>query len=482
VGADATSARAILVIDAGTSALRAVRVEANGATTCLARETWRCLTPDDAAPFGRELDAGDVRGALARVMEHACGGGIAGVAFTGQREGLVLADDAGEAVLVSPNIDARAAAEGLALDAELGDEIYRATGHLPSLLHMAAKLAWLRGQRPRAAERVRQALPFADWLASTLTGETAASRSLLIENGMLDVGSGARIGAPLGGAWAGLVPRAVSEGTIAGRTGGMPVALCGGDTQCALVGMGAIAPGDAGVAAGWSAPVQVVTSQPTFDEAKRTWTGAHVVADRWVVESNAGELGRAWRWLRELLGVSEAEADALAAAAPAGARDVMTVLGPARMNAAAMNASVGGVTFPLPIVMSAPERGDLLRSMLETAAYAVRANLEQAEAVAGGRAPELRLGGGMSRSAIFGEVVANVAGRAVRVAPTPETSALGAAMLAAPSLGMHASLVTAAEAMTGGGRLIEPATRVAAQYADLYERWLGMCESMGALG
>ena len=114
--------------------------------------------------------------------------------------------------------------------------------------------------------------------------------------------------------------------------------LAGADTQCALVGMGAIEPGSAGIPAGWSAPVQLVMSRPIVDPEKRTWTGVHVVPDRWILESNAGETGRAWDWICVMMGCTAAEAADLAAMAPVGSGDTMAVLGPRVMRASAMNA------------------------------------------------------------------------------------------------------------------------------------------------
>lgn len=479
----------ILVIDAGTSAMRALLVRADGDVTTIGREPYAIFVPDDAAPFGRELDASALEWALARLLDAAQAerAGVAAVAFTGQREGLVFADAEGAAMLASPNIDARAAAEGIAIDAARADEVYRATGHLPSLLQAPAKLAWLRGQRPGDAARVRRVQPLADWLASRLTGRSAVSRSLAAENGLLDVSTGespALLGAL--GLDAGMIPPVVGDGGIAGTVAdgglaGMPVVLAGADTQCALLGMGARRPGDAGVPAGWSAPVQAVTAAPMFDAERRTWTGVHVVPGAWIVESNTGDTGRAWAWLCELLGLDVASADALAAASPPGARDAVWLIGPRAMRAAEMTAGLGAATFPLPLVMAAPDRGDLLRAMLESTAFAVRANLEQAEDVAGCRADPLRLGGGMSCSAVFAQMLADVVDRPVAVARGAETSAVGAAALASVAAGLHHALDEAVAAMSAGGRVVEPALAASAAYEDVYGRWCALSDEMARM-
>src|SRR4029078_4271670 len=105
----------ILVIDAGTSALRAVLVDRNGVTSPLAAEPYTVVIPEDAAPFGRECEPKCLIAALERLYSAASPhrDRVAAMAVTGQREGVAFTDEGGEAILVSPNVDARASAEGM---------------------------------------------------------------------------------------------------------------------------------------------------------------------------------------------------------------------------------------------------------------------------------------------------------------------------------------------------------------------------------
>ncbi len=479
------SAERILVIDAGTSSLRAVAVTASGETSAIAAEPWDMRTPADAEPFGRELDGPRVEASLGALLRAArAAGGWSAVAFTGQREGVVFVDEGGAAVCASPNVDARASAEGMAIDAARGQEVYLATGHLPSLMQAPAKYAWLRRHRPADAARVRHVVPLADWLAWLVTHEPAMSRSLAAENGLLDV----RAGAPPAyiedlGVGPTLLAPVVEDGSVVARVrggdlAGTPVALAGADTQCALVGLGAVAAGDCGVPAGWSAPVQLVTAQPVFDKEMRTWTGVHVAPGRFVLESNAGEAGRVWAWACGLAKVAVADAEGLARATPPGAHDVMAVLGPRVMRASRMSAGLGALTLPLPLVMSSPGAGDMLRAVLESMAYALRANLEQIEAVADTPIASLRLGGGLSRNATFAQILADVADRPIEVTGAPETTALGAAALASVAPGLHASLDGAVAAMCSDRRTVRPRLAASAAYEDYYARWCAMADAL----
>lgn len=477
---------AIAVIDAGTSALRAVAVSAGGRVEPIASEPWPLFVPEDAAPFGREFHTGAVEDALRRLLDAISvhGSPIAALSLTGQREGLAFLDAAHTALFASPNIDARASAEGIEIDGRMGDDVYHTTGHLPSLMQAPAKLAWMRANRPAVAARIAAAVPLVDWLAAVAGGAVRASRTLAAENGLLEISTGSlasglleRLGCP-----ASLVPPIVPDGTVVGRwtsaaLAGVPIVLAGADTQCALIGMGAHDDGDCGVPAGWSAPLQLVTASPVSDCDMRTWTSVHSVSGRWILESNAGETGRAWDWVCSMLGVIARDADALAAEAAPGSADAMAVLGPRAMRASRMSAGMGALTMPLPLVMSAPDRPQLLRSALESTAYAIRANLEQIEAISGVAVKSLRVGGGLSRGGLFTQILADVIDRPVEVAASAETSALGAAALASAALGWNASVQDAVDAMTGG-HTVEPRPRVSTEYDDYYARWCALADGL----
>jgi sugar (pentulose or hexulose) kinase len=242
------------------------------------------------------------------------------------------------------------------------------------------------------------------------------------------------------------------------------------DTQCALAGLGVTEPGAAGVVLGWSATVQTVTSLPVRDAEQRTWTGMHILPVQWVAESNAGDAGMVWQWLCATLGLSEDEGAQLAMAAPRGSGDVLASLGLRAMNARAMTAGVGALTLPVPLTMSAPDRGTMLRAALESIAYAVRANVEQLEVVTRQPITGIAAGGGMLQAPGFAQMLADVLGRPVATAPGRDATAAGAAAIAAPPLGLQASAEAAVAALAPPCTLT-PDLRASAEYDDSYARW-----------
>src|SRR5207237_8981352 len=107
------------------------------------------------------------------------------------------------------------------------------------------------------------------------------------------------------GAW----PARAAAGT--GIPEGTPVFAGGADTESALLGSGVHETGETGAVLGTTSPVQTVIDRPLIDPRGNLWTSCHVVPERWVLESNAGDTGDAYRWLLELMfGTSGASASA----------------------------------------------------------------------------------------------------------------------------------------------------------------------------
>ncbi|MBI3953887.1 MAG: FGGY-family carbohydrate kinase [Chloroflexi bacterium] len=495
------AADAFLAFDLGTSHLGCLIADGRGHILSSVARAWSYPPDPEGGALARRLDPESTFAALGELCQQALaeagltGGALAAVACTAQREGCVFLDAAGRERYAGPNLDLRAALEGMACDAEHAEELYRSTGHLPSLLFAPARLRWLQDHRPAEAAAVATLLGLADWLAFKLTGERCSDYTSACELGLLDVASLAwspaalrcwgierallpplgRAGEPLG-----TVTREAAAAT--GLAPGTPVALGCADTQAALLGLGVLEPGQAGVVAGWSIPLQRVLDRPLLDGACRTWSGVHALAGRWVLESNAAEAGNSYRWAVDtLVGAGRyQEAEALAAAVPPGAEGAQAFLGPPVFTARETGLRLGGLLFPVPLTASEATPGMLLRATLESIGYTVRANLEQLEAIAGPIA-EVRLGGGLARSRLFMQVLAACLGRPLKVGGA-DASLLGAAALAAASVGAHRDVAAACAALAQPLCAAEPEPPWAAAYQDGYSRWLRAARGLQELG
>ena len=481
----------LLALDAGTSGGRASLFTPSGELLAAARADWGYSTPPEAAPWGRAFDPESFWQILYDLTRRAIkqAGAIPaevrGIGVTSQRQGIVLLDAAGVPLLAGPNIDLRGVYQGAEIDTQWGDLLYQVSGHRPALLFAPARLLWLRQRRPETFDRAATLLMISDWLTFRLTGARFSEPSAAAESQLFDLATGAwsdrlietlalphHIFPPIrqAGTVAGGLTRAAADDM--GLVAGIPVAVGAADTQCGLLGMGIVSPGQTGVLAGWSLSAQQVLPSRLQADG-RLWVSRHLLPGQWVLEGNAGPAGRMHAWLCRTTfgGASFAALDQLAAAAPVGANGAVALLGARGMDASAMGLNWGGLLFPLALDFLDCQQEDLARAVLESIAFAVKTNLDLLTAVTGPQSAAVGLGGGMANSPVFSQLLAEVLGCEVNVASTPHTSCLGAAMCGAVAASIHDNLFTAARVMAGRSVCCQPTPATHAEYLDVYERW-----------
>jgi autoinducer 2 (AI-2) kinase len=458
-----------LALDAGTGSGRAAVFDENGRLLACAQQEWTYTEshhPGDFMP-GYQFEAEAFWSILARASREAleraavAPSSIAGVAATSQREGSVFLDREGRELLATPNFDSRGISEGVEVIERLGaDRAYRITGHSPPFIFPLSRLLWWRRRFPERP--VGKLLMISDWATYRLSGATVAEPSNAGESFLLDLERRdwseeirAAFDVPRE-----VLPDLVPAGALAGRvtpeaaraTGlleGTPVFTGGADTQCALLGSGVIGPGEAGSVLGTTTPVQLVLDAPVFDMERQLWAGAHVVPNRWVLESNAGDTGKAYHWLLDVLNLRPRDAadyDEVEALAARAHRDipVYTFIGPAIFDLRNLNpARPAGLLFPYPFGRQRPGRAELVLGFLENVAFAVRANIEQIEAATGRTIEALTVSGGMTQGKLLMRLVSEVTGIPLRVSRVIETAALGCALLAGTGAGVYPDLETA---------------------------------------
>ena len=484
----------ILALDVGTSAIHCLLTNSQGSLEGAAAAPMRYHTPEDCSELVREFDpghvlatAGDLVGQL--LLETGVKpGDIASIAITSQRQGLVLLDEPGNELCCSPNIDLRAIFEGATIDERWGEDVYRTTGHFPSLMFAPARVRWFQINRPRTFERISTVLTVAGWLMFRMTGFRAAEMCMEGEAGLLDISKGRRCMDLLNNlGFSGSLlapipemgpPRGYLTGEMAEAWGlekGAEVRLAGPDTQCGLLGMGLTEPGQVGALLGWSGAIQAITSQPCYHPERATWAGCYPLEGRWEAESNLGEVGTAYSWLKDLLLGAESpisRADELAAAAPMDDTGIIAHLGPGPESSFRAGLRRGGLMFPTPFSFQRPSVGSLIRSALENIAFSIKANLAALDEVAGHATDHIYIGGGMARSGTLAGILADVLGIPVKRCKIPQVSARGAAFRSilldgAASVGdlMHL-------AAKDHNDVLPSSPRAVVQYESRYQEWV----------
>ena len=487
--------RAYVALDAGTGGGKCVVFDADGRRLGSHRQPWSYhVTTNPLAPMAKEFefDAEEFWGILCQcvrsALRHAgvAGDEVCGVATTSQREGCVFLDDDQRAIYAGPNIDSRAFMEGIEILSDLGPErLHQITGHSAPFIFPLARYMWHRKNRQG---HVAHLLMINDWMTFRLCGALTAEASNATESMLFDLRQRtwsdellrkfdvpASILPPLfaAGARCGEISAAAAAAT--GLAPGIPVFVGGAGTQCSLVGARVLPPHQVGATVGTTTPVQMVVDQPTFDPRFNLWSGCHVLPDRWVLESNAGDTGDAYLWLLQLIGGNRDMEELLQfgedLASDESMPSVYSFIGPAIFDMTQIRTDrPGGFLFPYPLLHLRPDRGEIVRSYLDSIGYAIRGNSEQISQVSGSAPERMTLSGGLSRSNALVQRVANILGTPVYAAEEPESAALGCAILIAAGAGHFADVDSAAAHMVRS-RQVDPQAGAHERYGAGYAKW-----------
>ena len=485
----------ILALDVGTSSCHCLLADDEGSSLAAASSPIAYHTPRDGPELAREFDPEQVLSTLGSLITQVLGeagvppGSIDFIALTSQRQGLVLLDSAGAELACCPNIDLRAVFEGASIDEQRGDQVYRTTGHTPSLIMAPARLTWFENHEPGIFQRIDTVLSVAGWLMYRLTGRKLGERCMEGEAGLLNISSGARchrlldsLGFPRGllpsmpGRGA---PHRSAAGPLAQEWGlkkGAEVILAGPDTQCGLLGMGLTQPGQVGALLGWSGAIQAITDAPCLHPDRATWAGRYLLDDLWVAEANLGEVGSSYAWLKDLLlgaGSPISQADDLAADAPEDGSGILACLGPGPESAFTAGLRRGGLLFPTPFTYRRPTAAGFFRAALEDIAFSAKANLSCLDHLTGRATDILHIGGGMARSGPLASIMADVLGIPVRRSRTPQATARGAVLRAIlqtrPDISPH-QLTEIAGA--DHDDIVPSSPAAVARYESDYQEWI----------
>jgi xylulokinase len=394
---------------------------------------------------------------------------ISAIAFGSQLDGLVALDQAGKALrpaLIWMDKRAGQECDELAKGLEAG-WLRKTSGCNLDAGHVAAKIVWLQRNEPEVFAATRSfALP-GSYVALRVSGVHAVDPSNASSTMLLDVRSrawsselseafdvdlerlplvqdaSAVLGHPL--EW-------FREATGLDRS--TKVVLGCGDEMAATLGAGVIEAGTVCDVLGTAEPVCAVTERPVNDESGVVEAHPHADPDKWLLENPGWLSGGAYRWFRDELasGMSSTDGDQkvsyealneLIAEAPAGADGVIWLPFLGGATAPEWNSSARAVWFGL---TAAHGRSHLVRALHEGNAFALR-DVLQAMTAAGATPKRIVCVGGGARSKVLRSIRADVTGLPVSRCEDVETTARGAAILAAFGAGLHRSVASACAAM-----------------------------------
>lgn len=489
----------LIGIDAGTSVIKAVAFNLDGEQLAVAATPNRIEhVPQGGVEQDMDWTWQAAAGTLRELGEQLPGlaGRTAAVAVTGQGDGTWLVD--GRNRPVAPAwlwLDGRSGGIVHALRrSEVGDKLFRLTGTGLNVSHQSGQLLWLKTHRPELLAKAAKALHCKDWLYLNLSGEVGTdlaegvftfgdyrtrdySDAVLELLGLQDHG---HLLPPLldGTRHHGRLTRAAAAAT--GLREGTPVVLAPFDISCTALGAGVYdRTRDLGCTILGSTGVHLMVYHSLDEIDPRDQAGyvlPFCVPGTWAgfVSNMAAALNIEW-----LLGVAEQVLDA-AGATGLSRRELLALF-----DRKAGEAQPGRVLYH-PYIYEAGERGpfveplaraqflglttrtspfDLMRGVYEGLAFAAR----DCYAALSQRPPEIRLTGGMARSATCRTILASTLGVPVRVSSRQEAGAAGAAVVAAVSLGHYPGVADACPAWIDA-YLEDQTTPPDPDLAPLYDR------------
>lgn len=478
----------LLGLDIGTTNAKAVLLSAEGKILAAARERYGISFPKpgwaEQAPETWWRAVCWLTRQLKRIAPRAFAK-IRAIGVSGQGCPLVAVSREGKAL--RPAIlwlDTRAREEAAWMESEVADLLLRTNGNRAGAYNLEPKALWLRRHEPQSFDRAHKFLTTVGYINLSLTGEFVLNHS---DGGILFAYDRerrnwsrellAKLGIPFD-----KYPRLAECREVIGQVtaraaresglaSGTPVVAGGEDTSAAALAAGATEPGDAYLSMGTAAVLGVVVEENLNEP--RLLSFPHVLQGRTLFAGSMSSGGAALDWyaknwnapgaLRKKNPRPFVALDREAASSPPGSGGLLFLPYLSGELHPILDAQARGVFFGLSLEH---RRGDIVRSLMEGTAFAIRHNLAVAEG-AGARVREIFATGGPTRSAVWCRIISDVTGRPLIVsdAGAPE----GDALLAGWGEGLVDDPCAVVRNYLRRGRRVTPRREFAGTYAKLFD-------------
>lgn len=473
----------ILAFDVGTTAMKCILFDEYFNEIFSINKEY-CIQTDKSGMA--ELDAERYYESFCECIDKMEKSSIDAICFTTQGETLIPVDEEGKALSKAIVwLDTRAEEEASFIKNNIKEEeIYSATGlcDIDGALPLA-KVLWLKKNKPEIYEKTEKFLLLEDYLIFRLTGKKVSEKSLQSSTGWYDIVNETLFEDAINicGIDRKKIPEIVPCGSIVGtiskdiseELGLSPstIVVAGAmDQISSAIGAGNIEEGILTETTGTALVVGVTVKKPEFDLKKPVTVYKHY-DNKFMYMPYSATAGIVLKWFRDTVMpdvIREAEEkaissykliDTIAEKAPAGSNGVI-------MNPDFTN---GGGFCGLTL---ATTRADLARSVLEGVSYMLKGLIEPIE-MRGARIDKILSLGGGSYSKLWGEIKASVCEKEIECVKYGETTALGAAVLAAVAIGIYKSVGEALQNIKNSGNNYKPNPENQAIYRNCYLKYKG---------
>jgi len=482
----------LLAIDAGTSRIKVALFGGTGERVALASETTETFSPQ--AGWAEQNPNAWWQSAvrmIRAIMKHnrITPGEIRALAVTGQMHGPVLLDSKsrllGNCIIWQ---DRRAETEAHAVDRRVSEKtLYRLSGYRLSPQMTGPKLLWLSKKRRWLYLKARRIVLPKDYLRSRFTGDLYTDWTDANGTGLfnmrkrnwaydifdelgLDASKMPEIKPPF---------EVVSETNefASRKTGldkGIPVVAGAGD-DVVSIGTGTASPGDLVVNIGTSCSTYATFSKPTLDPQMRLECFVGCEYGKWLLSGTTNSAGASVDWITRNLrtGPSKGNRNAYSyldrlsprSVKPSGLIFLPYLTGERSpiWDANAKGELVG--------ITQGHGRLDLVQGVLEGVCFTIRSILDITEQLSGRKMKTVRVAGAATSSVGWMQILANILRRRVSIPAEGETTALGAAILAAVGIKLAPNISKATQRFQQQARILTPQTQARRAYDAVYEQF-----------
>lgn len=436
---------------------------------------------------------------------------VTAISCTGQIATPVMLDSENNVICNSPIwMDRRAQEQCESFCQKFGfDRLYNLTGLRPDPMFTLYKLLWIKEKQPDNYKKIKTILQPKDYFNYRLTGIMATDTTIAAATQMFDIAKLAwnieifeaadispeimtvvykpthvlgkvyeRLAAELG----------IPQGTI--------VVAGSGDSTVSTLGCGVCENGRAAIVLGTASDVSLCSDKPILDSGKRIGCYPYIIDGTYMAIAGSNSSTVALKWFRNQFCETEKEA----------CKQVNIDIYDYMMKMAAeINPGANGLIF-LPYISGerspiydvnargvfagislAHERGHFIRAILEGVGMSVkdRANIFTE---IGTKLHDAVLTGGGAKSEVWRQIITDMLGQPTCYANEPETTCLGAAVIAAYGVGLYESIQKACKAMSPSMSTISPDVdrfdfynKLFLCYKDLYNNNMNLFEKLAYL-
>ena len=411
------------------------------------------------------------------------------IANTGQMNGPVFLDSKGK-----PNgpvqmwCDNRCISQCRLLEKRIDPEtLLKTTGHTIATGYTAPKLLWIDEHNPDQIKDATHMVFPKDFISNVLTGQVVtdysdASNSLLlnIRSGEWDKEILQAMDLQLpelpqlaeSSSVIGFVNKEGSEWS--GLAQGIPVAAGAGDSIAAALGAGLRDPSMVQIVVGSAGNVNCVFNEVMIDDQGRVHTGYFVDQNHWICSAVQQSAGASLQWWSSLIGVDpKILVEEVDICVPPTNFFAPYLCGERTPH---LDPEVRGAFFNLNQNTS---RGDLTRAILEGVAFSFRDAFEIFQ-IMGVFPNQAAISGGGGENLVWQRIIAAVLGVPLIVGPG-DTTAMGAAMLAACAAGRFQSWVEAIDTWSPSKLEIEADPELVKWYQNSYQQFKNLYPNLKML-